>query len=154
MDNYNPKTVFSSIDHNGRYSFENQPRILLWNIARLAETVLFLINKDQKLAIKKAENILGKFQIIYQKKWLKMMKSKIGLFDENTKDLDLIKELLNTMHVFKLDYTNTFLKFKYDTLNQHECLDNWIKKYKERKLLEKSSEEDLSDLINSVIMSL
>ena len=148
MDNYNPKTVFSSIDHNGRYSYENQPRILLWNIARLAETVLFLINKDQKLAIKKAENILGKFQIIYQKKWLKMMKSKIGLFDENTKDLDLIKELLNTMHVFKLDYTNTFLKFKYDTLNQHECLDNWIKKYKERKLLEKSSKEFLSDLIN------
>ena len=77
-----------------------------------------------------------------------MMKSKIGLFDENTKDLDLIKELLNTMHVFKLDYTNTFLKFKYDTLNQHECLDNWIKKYKERKLLEKSSEEFLTDLIN------
>ena len=148
MDNYNPKTVFSSIDNNGRYSYENQPRILLWNIARLAETVLFLINKDQKLAIKKAENILAKFQIIYQKKWLKMMKSKIGLFDENTKDLDLIKELLNIMHVFKLDYTNTFLKFKYDTLNQHECLDNWIKKYKERKLLEKSSEEFLSDLIN------
>ena len=58
MDEYNPKTVFSSIDQFGRYSFENQPKIAQWNLARFAETILFLIDKDENIAIKKAEKIL------------------------------------------------------------------------------------------------
>ena len=65
MDEYNPKTVFSSIDQFGRYSYENQPKIAQWNLARFAETILFLIDKDEKIAIKKAEKILSKFQDLY-----------------------------------------------------------------------------------------
>ena len=52
MDNYNPKTVFSSIDKMGRYSYENQSKICLWNLARFAETFLHLIDENEKNAIK------------------------------------------------------------------------------------------------------
>ena len=62
MDTYNPKTVFSSIDDNGRYSFENQSKIVLWNLARFAETILHLIDDNQKKAIKIVENILNENQ--------------------------------------------------------------------------------------------
>ena len=95
MDEYNPKTVFSSIDQFGRYSYENQPKIAQWNLARFAETILFLIDKDEKIAIKKAKKILSKFQDEYNHTWLKMMKEKIGLVENNQNDIKLIAELLN-----------------------------------------------------------
>ena len=79
MDEYNPKTVFSSIDKLGRYSYINQPLIAQWNLARFAETILFLIDKDKNIAVKKAEKIIKKFKDNYNKKWFEMMKSKIGL---------------------------------------------------------------------------
>ena len=59
LDEYNPKKVFSSIDQNGRYAFNNQPKIALWNLARFAETILHLIDKDQSLAIKKLKMCLN-----------------------------------------------------------------------------------------------
>ena len=58
MDEYNPNTVFSSIDKLGRYSYNNQSLIAQWNLARFAETILFLIDKDKKIALKKAEIII------------------------------------------------------------------------------------------------
>ena len=62
MDNYNPKTVFSSIDSMGRYSYENQSKICLWNLARFAETFLHLIDEDEQNAIKIIEEILMKIK--------------------------------------------------------------------------------------------
>ena len=60
MDEYNPKKVFSSIDKGGRYAFNNQPKIALWNLARFAETIIHLIDKNQEIAIKKVEDVLKK----------------------------------------------------------------------------------------------
>ena len=65
LDEYNPNKVFSSIDKNGRYAFNNQPKIALWNLARLAETFLHLIDSDENTAIKKIENILNKYEAKY-----------------------------------------------------------------------------------------
>ena len=146
MDEYNPKTVFSSIDKFGRYSYENQPKIAQWNLARFAETILFLIDKDEKIAIKKAEKILSKFQIIYNYEWLKMMRNKLGLIEENKNDIKLITELLNIMHVFKLDYTNTFLDLKNNKLNKHIFFKEWLEKYKDRKKLEKKDNDILKKI--------
>tara|TARA_Y100000590_G_scaffold469448_1_gene657064 strand:+ start:5567 stop:6997 length:1431 start_codon:yes stop_codon:yes gene_type:complete len=141
MDEYNPSTVFSSIDTKGRYSYQNQPIIANWNLARLAETLLFLIDKDEKKAISKATKIINKFKIEYQKNWLIMMKSKLGLNEENKKDKQLIVELLNIMHVFKLDFNNTFIKLENKEIYKYDYLKEWLNKYEERKKLEKNNKQ-------------
>ena len=127
MDTYDPKTVFSSIDDNGRYSFENQSKIVLWNLARFAETILHLINDNQNKAIEIVENILNENQEKFEIKWLEMMYKKINLGDDN-KNKELVKELLDLMHIYKLDYTNTFIDLKYGKLDE-KIFKNWMKKY-------------------------
>lgn len=114
MDVYAPDTVFSSIDHHGRYAFGNQPDIAQWNIARLAETLLPLISPDQKEAVKLASDSLKSFPEIFLKYWLEEMRGKLGLFTREEQDISLINELLGTMHEYKADYTNTFRDLALD----------------------------------------
>tara|TARA_Y100001970_G_scaffold233310_1_gene290785 strand:- start:2189 stop:3592 length:1404 start_codon:yes stop_codon:yes gene_type:complete len=140
MDEYNPNKKFSSIDHNGRYAFNNQQKIALWNLARFAETFLHLIDKNQNIAIQKIENILKDYEIKYQKLWLSMMKDKISINNNNKYDAKLIKELLDLMHVFKLDYTNTFLEIENNILEKHEFMKDWVNKLKERKKLNNNNQ--------------
>ena len=80
MDVYDPKKVFSSIDKLGRYAYCNQPVITKWNLSRLAESLIPLIDKDQKKAIKMATEVINSFEKIYEEKWLNMMRDKLGLF--------------------------------------------------------------------------
>ena len=135
LDEYNPNKVFSSIDKNGRYAFNNQSKIALWNLARLAETFLHLIDTNEKIAIKKIENILKKYETIYHDLWLKMMKDKIGVNQNHEKDKDLIRELLDLMQIYKLDYTNTFVKIKHNNLNKFDFMHEWISKLNQRRKL-------------------
>ena len=152
MDHYNPKTVFSSIDHAGRYSFENQPKITLWNLARFAETLLFLIDKDEKIAIKKAEIILNKFNGNYNSMWLKMMKNKLNLSGENINDPKLINDLLNIMHIHKLDYTNTFLEINNGQIKKNIFLKEWLEDYNSRKKINNKSNDLVFKNINPKII--
>ena len=108
MDFYNPKTVFSSIDKLGRYSFSNQPPITKWNLTRLAECLIPLIDKNEDTAIKIATETIDNFQNIYENKWLNMMRDKLGLFGKDKNDLKLINDLLHWMESNQADYTNTF----------------------------------------------
>ena len=108
MDHYDPKTVFSSIDKFGRYAFSNQPPITKWNLARFAECLIPLIEKNEDTAIKLASDIIDNFQNIYEDKWLNMMRAKLGLFGIDKNDKTLINDLLNWMEKNKIDYTNTF----------------------------------------------
>jgi uncharacterized protein YdiU (UPF0061 family) len=108
MDQYHPKTVFSSIDKFGRYAYSNQPPIAKWNLARFAECLIPLIDKNEETAIKIATDVIDNFQNIYEKKWLNMMRDKLGLFGEDKNDRQLIDDLLNWMEKYKIDYTNTF----------------------------------------------
>lgn len=141
LDEYNPNKVFSSIDKNGRYAFNNQPKIALWNLARLAETFLHLIDINEELAIKKIENTLKKYEAKYHDLWLEMMKSKIGINRDHAKDKDLIKELLDLMQIFKLDYTNTFIEIENDHLKKFDFMHEWIAKLNLRKQLNKNNKE-------------
>ena len=109
MDNYDPNTVFSSIDHQGRYAFANQPKIAQWNLARLVETLLAFIDRDINKAIETATELVNSFSSIYEQKWLAMMKAKLGLFGSIKDDKLLVFDLLNWMHRNHADYTNTFL---------------------------------------------
>ncbi len=141
LDEYNPNKVFSSIDKNGRYAFNNQPKIALWNLARLAETFLHLVDDNENLAIKKIENILKKYEARYHDLWLEMMKNKIGINQYQANDRDLIKELLDLMQVFKLDYTNTFIEIKNSSLKKFDFMHEWIEKLNLRKKLNKNDKE-------------
>ena len=137
LDEYNPNKVFSSIDKNGRYAFSNQPKIALWNLARLAETFLHLVDRKEEIAIKKIEYILKKNESAYQDNWLEMMKDKIGINDNHEKDNELIKELLDLMHIFKLDYTNTFVLIRNNNLKKFDFMLDWVSKLNQRKKLNK-----------------
>ena len=155
MDSYNPKTVFSSIDKFGRYSFSNQPPITKWNLSRFAECLIPLINKDENKAIEMASESIDNFQKIYETKWLDMMKSKIGLFGEDKNDKELINDLLNWMTNSKADYTNTFchlMNIKVDNteIYKDKYFTNWINNWKRRLLINNISKEKQLTIMKSV----
>lgn len=137
MDAYDPNTVFSSIDHRGRYAFANQPVIAQWNIARLAEALLPLIDRDIEKAVKLAEEAINGFPSIYQKKWLAMMRQKLGLFGAQKEDEKLISDLLDWMQKNHADYTNSFLDLSQEsipstTLYNSSEFKSWYKRWQER----------------------
>tara|TARA_A100001015_G_scaffold83101_1_gene92223 strand:+ start:58 stop:1506 length:1449 start_codon:yes stop_codon:yes gene_type:complete len=137
MDTYDPKTVFSSIDQMGRYAYCNQPVITKWNLARFAECLIPLIDKDQNKAVKIATETINSFEKKYEEKWINMMRDKLGLCGLEDKDKFLILDLLTWMHEKKADYTNTFchlmdLAPKKDKLFDDNDFINWRKRWEER----------------------
>ena len=108
MDTYDPETVFSSIDRQGRYAYGNQSRIAHWNLARLAETFVPLLDDDETRGVEIAKEILGIFPERFESHWLGGMREKLGLFNAEPEDLGLAGELLEIMAREKWDFTNTF----------------------------------------------
>jgi uncharacterized protein YdiU (UPF0061 family) len=149
MDYYNPKTVFSSIDHHGRYAFGNQPSIAQWNLARLADAILPLLDEDQNRAIDVGEEIIHSFKKKYEKKFHKMMKKKLGLITDEADDVILIQELLDTMEKNNLDYTNTFRDLMNDKIN-NETLKNFHAKWKIKIDKQNRSHEEVLTLMRNV----
>ena len=154
MDQYDEKTCFSSIDLQGRYSFGNQPSIAQWNLARFAETLLPLIDKDKKKSIRIAEDSINSFKTMYEQTWLKMMKAKLGIFGEEDKDLSLIQNLLNWMQVNKADYTNTFCYLMDQRIGNREIYEeptflDWYKEWKGRLSKGGKSEDEILSIMKS-----
>ncbi|MCB1984786.1 MAG: YdiU family protein [Burkholderiales bacterium] len=108
MDEFDPQTVFSSIDYHGRYSYSNQSHVAQWNLARFAETLLPLLHPEQEKALALAEESIRAFPDVFQNHWLAGMRKKLGLFTEDTGDVQLIETLLTLMHKHRADYTNSF----------------------------------------------
>ncbi len=104
MDAYDPATVFSSIDQFGRYAYGNQPAIAQWNLARLAETLLALIDPDTDAAIAKATEVLNTFPDRYRRAWARGMRAKLGLPDRD--DRALVEDLLGLLA--GVDFTTFF----------------------------------------------
>jgi uncharacterized protein YdiU (UPF0061 family) len=137
MDEYDPATVFSSIDVQGRYAYGNQPPIAGWNLARFAETLLPLLHDDQEEAVKLAQDAISDFTELYHSNWLKGMRAKLGIFNEEQQDESLIEGLLSMMKKNRADYTNTFLAL---TFNRHEDtalfgtkeFEQWYERWQER----------------------
>ncbi|PKM88914.1 MAG: YdiU family protein [Firmicutes bacterium HGW-Firmicutes-12] len=115
MDVYDPETVFSSIDTQGRYAYGNQPNIAAWNLARFAETLLPLLHDNQAQAVKLAQDALSDFNELYHCNWLAGMRAKLGIFNEEIEDEALIEGLLRMMEKYRADYTNTFRALTFDT---------------------------------------
>ena len=113
MDDYDHDQVFSSIDRDGRYAYSNQPSIGLWDLTRLAETLLPLMAKETDAAVEIAQGILKTFVESYQRHWLAGMQFKCGLtaFDDEVKqaeDKTLIEDLFDIMAANTADFTLTF----------------------------------------------
>jgi uncharacterized protein YdiU (UPF0061 family) len=152
MDHYNPQTVFSSIDKFGRYSFSNQPPIIKWNLSRFAECLIPLIDNSEDKAIQLATETIDNFQIIYEEKWLNMMRDKLGLFGNHKNDKKLIKDLLNWMEKNQADYTNTFcylmnIKIGNNNLYNDKEFINWSNDWQKRVATNNSSKEKSLELM-------
>ena len=155
MDHFNPKTVFSSIDKFGRYSFSNQPAITKWNLTRFAECLIPLIDLNEDKAIKMAGEIIDNFQNIYEEKWLNMMRDKLGFFGEDQNDKKMIDDLLNWMEKNKADYTNTFCYLmNIDVVNNEIYKDNdflaWLKNWQNRLLVNNGTKEKSLNLMKNI----
>jgi len=108
MDAYDPATVFSSIDHQGRYAYANQPVIAQWNLARFAETILGLEATGPEAAIEPARELVAGFTEVFDAAWLAELGAKLGLHDVQADDKPLADDLLALMHGASADFTNTF----------------------------------------------
>lgn len=152
MDTYDPKTVFSSIDVYGRYSYENQPQIAAWNLARFAETLLPLLHDNQDKAVEMANEEISDFSTIYNKLWLNGMRRKLGLFGQEPEDESIITELLDIMNKNHADFTNTFRSLTMGKLEGMEIFNTnefarWNEKYINRLDKQKESREESRKLM-------
>lgn len=152
MDVYNPDTVFSSIDVNGRYAYSKQPVMAQWNLCRFAETLLPLLHEDREKAIKIAENEIAKFSDLFYEEWMRIMRGKLGIFNEEIQDKSLIEDLLAMMEKFKEDYTNTFLSLTFNEDMEKEMFKSeefrrWNKLWQERLKRQSKTKEEAYELM-------
>ncbi len=108
MNTYDPKTVFSSIDHNGRYSYQNQPAILIWNLAKFAETLIPLVDEDEEISVKKLTEVLQLAMPSYQEYFYKEFGEKLGLENIDNDNSKIIDDYLNILHSESIDFTLSF----------------------------------------------
>ncbi|MCB1504715.1 MAG: YdiU family protein [Hyphomicrobiaceae bacterium] len=162
MDAFDPKAVFSSIDQGGRYAYGNQPAIAQWNLARLAETLLPLIDADQQAAIAGATKVLDRFPEEFAAHYLSGMSRKIGLMQPHEGDGALVTQLLGLMRAAGADFTLTFRHLAeavseavepivlQQLIGNEEGLAAWLQAWRARLALEAVSVEELQRRLRSV----
>lgn len=160
MDEYNPATVFSFIDKGGRYAYANQASIAQWNLARLAESLLPMIDDDGKIAVTKAQEALEGFAEHFNKSWLTLMGAKIGIADVKEGDTVLVKGLLELMEYAQADFTNTFRGLAhflkgdsdslFETLENNEALEDWLVVWQNHLSKNGTKMQDVANNMNAV----
>lgn len=154
MDSYDINTVFSSIDINGRYAYGNQPKIGVWNLTRFAESLLSLLDDDIDNAIKIAEKALSNYGKLYNEYYFNGMRAKLGLFNKEEEDENLILSLLTIMNKFKADYTNTFLNLTLGNLEEMSIFKSddfkkWYESWQARLAKQNKSRDEIKKLMQS-----
>ena len=142
MDGYAEGTVFSSIDHQGRYAYANQPEILVWNLTRLAETLVSLVDTDKKRAIGILTDKVKLISSLYDTYWLAGMRLKIGISNKYPQDRKLIIDLLRVMEEENADFTLVFRRLSKalrgdsdrvrNLFQKPEAFDNWARLWRKR----------------------
>jgi len=140
MDYYDPKTAFSSIDHNGRYSYQNQPTILIWNLAKFAETLIPLVDEDEEISIKKLTEVLQLTMPSYQEYFYKEFGGKLGLKTIDIKNIKLIENYIKILRSESIDFTLSFrhlskvvdesITIKDSVFGKSEDFSTWYKSWK------------------------
>lgn len=154
MDDYDPETVFSSIDRQGRYAYGNQPYIAGWNLARFAETLLPLLDGDPGKALTLAQDAVSSFTKLYQNNWLSGMRAKLGIFNEEEEDGALIDDLLSLMQKHQADYTNTFRGLTFEKLEDAVLFNTvefnkWYERWQARRDRQQESKANSSQLMQN-----
>ena len=154
MDTYHPKTVFSSIDSKGRYAYGNQPKIGGWNLARFAEALVPLLHEEDEVAIEIAQKEVSKYPEIVESYWLAGMREKLGLFEEEAQDKEIIEELLQLMEKYEADYTNTFRSLSQNKLERipfhnKEDFVQWANTWEQRRNRQSQTIEESEKLMKS-----
>ena len=152
LDVHDPRSVFSSIDQLGRYAYENQPRIGLWNLARLAEALLPLVDSDTEAAVAAVTDVLHGFVPRYDHHWLAGMRAKLGLRAAQPHDRALVDDLLARMAAARLDHTLTFRGLSAVLLGEpsHVALADWAPAWQERLATEGTDVGQAAALMDAV----
>jgi uncharacterized protein YdiU (UPF0061 family) len=137
MNQYDPKTVFSSIDTQGRYAYGNQAPIAHWNLYRFAESLLALLDADEEQAVKIAQDLLAQFPAKFLDYWLAGIRKKLGLFNQEPEDIKLAEDLLMHIQKNKADFTNTFNALAGEAIKampiyQDAGFQNWLQQWTAR----------------------
>lgn len=161
MDTYDPATVFSSIDRQGRYAYGNQGAITLWNLTRFAECLLPLLDKDIDRAVEKAEAALADFSAAFNGYWLAGMGGKIGLVAASGDDEKIITDFLQLMHRGEADFTLAFRQLAECIVSTKESflelfagdkkdVETWLQIWRARISQESQTAEQVRDAMNAV----
>jgi uncharacterized protein YdiU (UPF0061 family) len=155
LNRYHADAVFSSIDKGGRYAYGNQPQMALWNLVRLAETMLALIDTNKEKAIEQARASLEDFNALYANYWLSGVRKKLGLFNAEDDDQALADSLLQLMQTHQADYTHAFSAlchgaFKPSALYQAPEFRHWVGLWHDRLSRQSQSGEESMQLMQSV----
>ncbi len=158
LDVYHPETVFSSIDHQGRYSFEKQPMITQWNLARLAESLLLVCPGEQDKSVEKFVSILETFSESYETYYQHGTNAKLGLRNQEKEDAILYQDLLDIMKFSQADFSSTFVALSHALENEHadpvlmkmSGFDNWVQRWRERLSHESSLLPEIAKRMRSV----
>lgn len=143
MDTYHPETVFSSIDHQGRYAYANQPGIAHWNLARLAQTLMPVMDEDQEQALTLAQQSLDAFPELYQRAFRGGMADKLGLSVAREEDDGLAADFLALMEQERSDFTLAFRRLAdlarpgggsgvEDLFEFSSAFDSWLQRWRSR----------------------
>ncbi len=156
MEAYDPRAVFSSIDELGRYAYEEQPRIARWNLTRLAETLLPLIDTNEGHAISLATEVIDAFPGRYRHHWLAGLQAKLGLRVQieygDSVDTALGESWLDLLHAQQVDFTLAWRRLA-DAAEGNEAplralfagqpgLDRWLQRWRERCTAEDANTAD------------
>ncbi|QDY68698.1 protein adenylyltransferase SelO [Qingshengfaniella alkalisoli] len=136
MDRFEANKVFSSIDQFGRYAYDQQPDIAMWNLAQFATCLLPLIDEDKDIAVKRATKAIHAFPDIFTQKWLAVFRAKLGLTDPDDGDKALIHGLQSAMQGAGVDFTNFFRALTdrrpVDSSEAQAAMDSWMTAYQSR----------------------
>ena len=160
MDAFDPATVFSSIDHGGRYAYGNQPRVALWNLARLAEALVPLIDEDPDAAIAAAADTLQAFPERFHRHWSAGMHAKLGMTEADEVTGALIDDLLTLLHAQAVDYTSSFRALSASLRGDADrarslfaapaAFDAWAERWREQLALEPSDAHEIASAMDRV----
>ena len=135
MDGYRPDQVFSSIDAHGRYAWNEQPNIAVWNLAQLASCLVPLMGNDDA-AVAEATRIVHGFPVLYQAEWLRVFGAKLGIAQPRPEDRELIERLLSLMAAERADFTRVFAGLSDGTARDEfidrEAWDRWSRDWQGR----------------------
>lgn len=151
LDAYDPSTVFSSIDARGRYAYASQPDIAHWNLARLAESLLPLLDSKPDPALERANEILGTFPDAFRKSWSDGLCKKIGIFLQEPGDEDLAGDLLILMARHRMDFPSTFRGLHAagpGTSSDDPLLQDWLLRWRKRLLAQARCPAEAQALMN------